>query len=99
MTFNLIFCHLLVAEEVTHVSWGGSDQLLLEKWRDRNILNIQVRGDPSYYKLYLILRGSLRCLLFCTSRGDCTTILVVIMQLHLCNYILQAYVESENMQL
>jgi len=70
MIFNLICCHLLVTEEVAHVSWGGSDQLLLEKWRERDILNIRVRGDPSYYKLYLILRGSLSCLLFCPSRRD-----------------------------
>lgn len=70
MIFNLIFCHFLVTEEVTRVSWGGSDQPLLEKWRDRDILNIRVRGDPSCYKLYLILRGSLSCLVFCPSRRD-----------------------------
>ena len=70
MIFYLIFCHLLITEEVTHVRWGGSDQLLLEKWRDRDILNIQVRGDPPYYKLYLILHGSHSCLLFCPSRRD-----------------------------
>jgi hypothetical protein len=69
MTFNLIFCHLLVAEELTYVSWGGSDQLL-EKWHGRDILNIQVRGDSYYSKLYLILRGSLSCLLFCPSGRD-----------------------------
>jgi len=70
MIFYLIFCHLLITEEVTHVSWRGSNQRLLEKWRDRDILNIQVRGVSSYYKLYLTLRGSLSCLLFCPSRRD-----------------------------
>ena len=70
MIFHLIFRVLLVTEEVTNVSWGGSDPLHLEEWPDRDFLNTQFSGDPSYYKLYLILCCSLSCLLFCSSWRD-----------------------------